>query len=715
MDPNLGDAHYRLGLLDLKNNEPVAAYGQLQRASELMPGSDEVFARLGQLALTLYNADPSHPRQLYDQAGSAARLLLSRNVDSFDGNLIQGAIALADKKPAEAVLSLRKAASVKPDDLNAQLGLARALAQNNQAQDGVYLAQGLLLKNKAFGPAYDFLYEEYEITGKKDDAENILKLKVTNNPREAAYIVELARFYAAEQKPSEVDATIARLVARPADFPDGRMMAGDFYLSVGKPDPALEQFHAGLSSNPAKQAAYRKRIARILVSQKKWPEALQQIDAVLKEQPNDDEAKLMRAFVWLDEGDAKNLGSAISELQTQSKEHPNDPALHFQTGNALARERDQEGARLEWTAAAKASRTYLPARYSLVQLDLAQGKAPDALRISEEIVAIAPRDVAASLLHISCLTAAGQYDRARTELARLQTRFPQSPQVLFRLGVLDIAERRYKEAEDTFGRIAGAGSKNPEVSAGLAEAFEGENQGGRAIQILEDELKRAPNSQVLRRVLARIAVLSGRYDLVVDQYTELAAADPNSTPIQLSLAAAYSAKGDLASAQQVLWKVTKADPKSVPALLLLAQSLVATGRTGEAMPRYRHILEMDPNNANALNDLAYLMADSGENLDLALSYAQRGMRYTTDPLLKTSLADTLGWIYVKKNMTDSALQTFRNLVRSDPGNATFRYHLGTALYQKGDKQGARTELEAALADKPGSMDARKIKELLGRL
>jgi Flp pilus assembly protein TadD len=124
---------------------------------------------------------------------------------------------------------------------------------------------------------------------------------------------------------------------------------------------------------------------------------------------------------------------------------------------------------------------------------------------------------------------------------------------------------------------------------------------------------------------------------------------------------------------------------------------------------------MDPNNANALNDLAFLMADSGGKLDQALAYAQRGLQYAKDPGLKSSLADTLGWIYVKKNMTDSALQTFENLVRNNPGNATFRYHLGTALYQKGDKQEARVELEAALAAKPSNMDERKIKALLARL
>ena len=715
-DPKLGDAHYRLGLLDLKRNQPVNAYRELQRAAELMPGNSEVLAKLGQLSLSIYNADPKHPQQLYDQASKAAEQLLSKAPDNFDGNLIKGAIALVDKKPADAIVSLRKAVAAKPEDPDAQLGLARAFVQNDQLPDGLNIAQELTQKDKAFGPAYDFLFEQYQTAGKKEEAESILKLKVANNPKQASYIVELARYYATLQKPPDVDATIAKLFASPADFPDGRLTAGDFYLSVGKPDLALQQFNAGLgSAASATRNTYRKRIVPILASQKKWPEAFGLIEAMLKDQPADDEAKLMRALAWLDEGKPENLDRAIAELQAQSKKRPNDPALHFQAGNAMARKGDQDGARREWTAAAKTNRAYLPARYSLAQSYLSQGRAAEALQVSEEILATAPRDAQANLLHASCLTAAGQYQRARTELNRLIAQFPKAPQVRFRMGVLDIAEHKYKEAEDIFQQMEGPASKDPQVLAGLAESLQGLGQGAKAVQMLQDELKRDPNSPGLRQVLASIATASGKYDVVVDQYTQLAAHTPGSTALQLSLAAAYNAKGDPASAEGVLEKAVQADPKSVPASLMLAQALVATGRVDDAKARYRRVLEAEPNNANALNDLAYIMADSGENPDQALAYAQRGLQYATEPGLKMSLSDTLGWIYVKKHMTDNAVQTFQNLVKNNPGNATFRYHLGTAFYQKGDKQKARMELEAALAAKPSAADEPKIRELLAQL
>jgi tetratricopeptide (TPR) repeat protein len=713
--PTLGEAHYRLGLTDLKRNQPVPAWRELQRASELMPGNEEVLARLGKVSLAIYNLDPHRPKQLYDTAAKVADLLTGMDSKSFDGNLLKGALALIDHKPADAVVFLRTAEEAKPDNADAKLGLARALAQNNQAAEGIGLATDLIQKDKTFGPAYDFLYLQYHSSGMAAEAENTLKLKVDNNPRQADFILELARYYAAAQKPAEVTATVQKLLDRPADFPDGRLRAGDFYASVGKPDDAVRQYQAGLQSQPRNSTAYRKRMAAILSAQRKWPDALQQLNIVLKSTPDDSEAKLIRALAWLGEGKPENLDPAIVELRAQTEKKPQDSTLHFELGKALFRKNDRDGARREWASAARQSASYLPPRFELVQLDLSQGNGQDALQIADQILAVAPRDAKAWLVHAACLTAAGEYRRARTELTRMANQFPKAPQVQFRLGVLDMAEHKYKEAEEVFGKLESSAAGDPQVLAGLAEAYAGENESGKAIQLLEDEVKRNPGSPVVRQVLARFAAASGRFDIAIEQYKQLAAIAPRSPELQLSLASAYSAGGDHNSAVGVLDRLVQSDPKSAAANMWLARELVASGRLSDAKADYRKVLALQPNNGTALNDLAFLMADSGENLDEALSYAQRGLQNTVDPGLKSSLSDTLGWIYLKKNASNSALPLFQNLVNAHPDNATYRYHLGLTLFEKGDKQGARTELETALAHKPDSANEPKIRQLLAKL
>jgi Flp pilus assembly protein TadD len=153
----------------------------------------------------------------------------------------------------------------------------------------------------------------------------------------------------------------------------------------------------------------------------------------------------------------------------------------------------------------------------------------------------------------------------------------------------------------------------------------------------------------------------------------------------------------------------------VPAALALAQAYYVEGKTDEAKSGYRRVLELKPDEPRALNNLAFLMLESGESPDEALKLAQRGLQAKPDPTLKTSLSDTVGWAYLKKKMYNEAVQTFQSLVKANDSNSTFHYHLGAALYEKGDKQRARTELQAALAAKPKPAEEPKIRELIGKL
>ena len=98
-----------------------------------------------------------------------------------------------------------------------------------------------------------------------------------------------------------------------------------------------------------------------------------------------------------------------------------------------------------------------------------------------------------------------------------------------------------------------------------------------------------------------------------------------------------------------------------------------------------------------MNNVAYLMVDSGGNLDEALALVQKALQKAPG---QPNLIDTLGWIYLKKNWSDSALQVFRGLAQKYPDNPTFRYHFGMALLQKGDKTTAKAEFRSGLLKKP---------------
>jgi len=100
------------------------------------------------------------------------------------------------------------------------------------------------------------------------------------------------------------------------------------------------------------------------------------------------------------------------------------------------------------------------------------------------------------------------------------------------------------------------------------------------------------------------------------------------------------------------------------------------------------------------------------DLDQALTYAQRAKQLL--PQLN-EISDTLGWIYLKKNLTDNAIETFSDIVTKQPQHSTYRYHLGMAYVQKGDKLKASQELQKALKSNPPKDERDKIEQLLQKL
>ena len=127
---------------------------------------------------------------------------------------------------------------------------------------------------------------------------------------------------------------------------------------------------------------------------------------------------------------------------------------------------------------------------------------------------------------------------------------------------------------------------------------------------------------------------------------------------------------------------------------------------------YRAAVDLDPDDGTALNNLAFLLAENGGNLDMALAYAKRARKIAPD---SEAVADTLGWVSVKKNLTDEAIALFREVVQKSPTRSTFRYHLAVALEQKGDHAGAMEELQAALKNNPPKDEEPKIRELMAKI
>jgi Flp pilus assembly protein TadD len=142
----------------------------------------------------------------------------------------------------------------------------------------------------------------------------------------------------------------------------------------------------------------------------------------------------------------------------------------------------------------------------------------------------------------------------------------------------------------------------------------------------------------------------------------------------------------------------------------MGKVLEQTGRSQEAIANYRDSLRLDPENASVMNNLAFALAENNGDLNEALQVALRAVQKSPN---SPELADTLGWVYLKRKNIPSALQVFENLRQRQPQNASFRIHLAMALLEKGDRTSAHRELGAAQELHPSAELQLQIKQLLG--
>src|SRR5262249_4613307 len=143
----------------------------------------------------------------------------------------------------------------------------------------------------------------------------------------------------------------------------------------------------------------------------------------------------------------------------------------------------------------------------------------------------------------------------------------------------------------------------------------------------------------------------------------------------------YARQQRLDDAKAEFERSLKQDPKSVPTQTMVGMIAEAQGRLSDAEKSYEGVLAVNARAAVAANNLAWLYASSSRQLDDALRLAQLAYEQLRDD---PDVADTLGWILVKKDFAARAVAILESAAKAAPERSEFRYHLGIAYYKTGD-------------------------------
>jgi tetratricopeptide (TPR) repeat protein len=730
--PKFGEAYYHLGLASMKLNQLSDAVSAFRRAQQLLPAAspDQMDASI-KYAEILLTAAPSlrsaEQARTLDEVREIKDTVLKHDPNSFEGTRLFAALTLNDalvltnkhkeqeaRETLESAIGIyRQALTLKQGDSGVMIALADSLVMHGDADEAERMYRQVIEKDKTLLVPYQELYKFYVNRQRMPDAEDILKRAIATHPAEYSLQIQLARHYFLARNPAEMTQVLDVLKSHFKSYPEAFMKAGDFYFLLGDTDQAIRQYQEGMSNDLGRRVDYQKRVIQALVQKGRADEAFRKNQEILKANPADPEARAFDGKYLLDKGENDK---AIVELQSVTMARPDDYVALSNLGRAYFAKKDLALATQHFEAVLKVKPDYVPALEGLAEIALLRGDPDSALTLTQNTLKMFPDNGNAVFLQATAYVNKVQPDKARPLLEQLVKLNPSQAGPLIELAQVSLLEKRNKEAEELFRKAYQADPSDLRGLLGLSEIRMRMNDPAGAIQVIVDEVKKHPQRADIRRSLANLELRTKQYDKAIGDYRWCLDANKPAPSEQALLyeriGISYEAKGDFQNGLDNYRKARQLEPSNIYYARHIADLLDQMGRTEEAIAAYRDTLRIDPHDAIVMNNMAYAMAKGGQNLDEALSLAQKAKQQL--PNLDDA-SDTIGWIYIRKNLSDSAVEIFRSLTAKVKDNPTYHYHYGVALAQKGDKANAQKELRTALQNNPNKGEVNQIKELLQKI
>ena len=391
---------------------------------------------------------------------------------------------------------------------------------------------------------------------------------------------------------------------------------------------------------------------------------------------------------------AGDPAAALEEFDKGINAWPGNAGARFLAGIAARELGDYERAVSELRESVRAGNHDTDAALELARILSLQGKYQEA--VSFATMSVAGRGANRPepyLVAARAMLAQEQYDRARATLARLRT---------IGFDAISVAEQATVERAVNGHEAAVVFVENSEIDLAdpanvlalqqLVDSLTILGRHDAAMKRIDAAMANAPDSHQLHELrglaLGRAGDVAGG-KAAFQKAIELA---PESPQAHAGLAMLTATAGDLEGGRALFDKAYELESSDSGSAYSAAQLTLATGDRAGAMERLRALVKHHPDLVGARNDLAYLLAEDGKELDLALSLAESARERDGSP----EILDTLGFVRMARGESAEAVEVLEQAVAGKPESATIRYHLGSALRAAGEEERAREMLEAAL-------------------
>ena len=295
---------------------------------------------------------------------------------------------------------------------------------------------------------------------------------------------------------------------------------------------------------------------------------------------------------------------------------------------------------------------------------------------------------------------------------------PQSAVGYIQLGNLQLVQKQYSESAKAYQQALDRDPNSNDALNGLMNTYLAQNQTDKAVAAANAQIAKSPNSSNFYDLLGTALFNKRKISMAQRLRSRKLPISITIMPMPcLKLGQVEVAKGSPDQAIAIYQQSLKNNPREPMFYILMGELYERKQDWNNAKDAYQKALEIKPENPLASNNLAYVMLQSGGNVDMALSLARTARRGMPD---SPTAADTLGWVFYQKGAYQSAVDLFQEALKlgeknKNPDEATVHYHLGLAYEKTGNNNLARQQLERVLKIDPNYSEANEVKKQLAQL
>jgi tetratricopeptide (TPR) repeat protein len=737
LDPNHAPAHHALAKTFLRNSQPREGYWELRETVRLDPANHDARIQFAQLAVLA-----GEPEEALEQADT----VLAADPKSIQAHLMRGQALDALKRPEDSIAAIEKAVEIEPENTaalrvmvyayeNAQ-DAARAEAMYDRLlavapESPYYIAYGRFLsrtykterraeveqafrkaievaKPEELADAYGALSNFYFRRERYDEVVKLLEEGIEAHEGSVDLIYLLAQFYSVRGEEAKARELLERATkAKPGD-PKPYLILSTYRARQGDTAGALEAAEQAIALAPEDQAT-RLRKAELLVEigfrekdAAKIEEGRRITEEILVAEPSNPGALFILAKLHLS---AERPDEAVTAIRTAINARPNWAEAYFVLGAALAIKGDNAAARNELARALEIDPNLASAQQVLAKVHSALGEYTYAVESGRRFLQRSPDDLEMRLLVAQNLVRIGKLQEAKKEIERIDVS-KRNVEVNYALARIHLGLGELGPARKYLELAAAEMPRNPDILSNLLTIDSRENRMAESAKRIDAAIAAEPGNAKLQQLGGMVAQLTGRSADAEAMYKKAIELDPNDLTGYERLARFYSATGRLDETVKTYEKAVAVRPDQANLHHFLGVLYELGGQRERAVARYEEAIRLDPNLGEAKNNLAYLFAETGQNLDRALDLAQEAKTQLPE---SASVADTLGWVLYKRGIPSAAISYLKEAeAGSDPNDASIgvvRHHLALAYEANGELEQARAALSRALAGLEKQLEA----------